>query len=145
MFVKGFENASTEELKNFLEYVYIDEDYDLTKYKEKEDYIELFYQRFKHRVRFKDIRYIEAYNGYTEFLVGTKRFRREESLKDIERMIDMSMFVKIRRSVVVNLMHIKRYENMEVEVGGIRIPVSRRRRKSFEEIYTRYQISTCNL
>ncbi len=142
MFVKGFENASTEELKNFLEYVYIDENYDLTKYKEKEDYIELFYQRFKHRVRFKDIRYIEAYNGYTEFLVGTKRFRREESLKDIERMIDMSMFVKIRRSVVVNLMHIKRYENMEVEVGGKIIPISRRRRKSFEEIYTRYQILT---
>lgn len=142
MFVKGFENASTEELKNFLEYVYIDENYDLTKYKEKEDYIELFYQRFKHRVRFKDIRYIEAYNGYTEFLVGTKRFRREESLKDIERMIDMSMFVKIRRSVVVNLMHIKRYENMEVEVGGKIIPISRRRRKNFEEIYTRYQILT---
>ena len=145
MFVKGFENASTEELKNFLEYVYIDEDYDLTKYKEKEDYIELFYQRFKHRVRFKDIQYIEAYNGYTEFQVGTKRFRREESLKEIEKMIDMSMFVRIQRSFIVNLLHIKRYEKMEVEAGGIRIPVSRRRRKSFEEIYTRYQISTCNL
>lgn len=132
----------TEELRTFLENVYIEEGDSSSQENEHNQYIELFYQRFKYRIRCKDIKYIEAYNGYTEFLVGNKRFRREESLKEIEQMLDMSLFVKIQRAYIVNLAHVKSYENMEVLVGEERLAVSRRRRRAFEEIYTNYHIST---
>lgn len=108
----------------------------------QKEYIELYHQRFKYKVRYKDIKYIEAYNGYSEFVVGNKRFRREESLKEIEQLIDMSMFVRIQRGYIVNLRHIKSYENMVVKIGDVSLPVSRRRRRNFEESYTYYHIIT---
>ena len=108
--------------------------------KKDDDSIELFYQRVLCRVKLKDILYVQAYNGYSEFLVGNRIFRKEESLNNIEEQLDSRFFVRIHRQYIVNMRWISNYENGEVTIAKEVIPVSKRKRKEFEQQYIYYDL-----
>lgn len=108
--------------------------------KKDDDSIELFYQRVLCRVKLKDILYVQAYNGYSEFLVGNRIFRKEESLNNIEEQLDSRFFVRIHRQYIVNMRWISHYENGEVTIAKEVIPVSKRKRKEFEQQYIYYDL-----
>lgn len=107
---------------------------------EKDDSIELFYQRILCRVKQKDILYVQAYNGYSEFQVGNRLFRKEESLNNIEEQLDSRFFVRIHRQYIVNMRWICKYNNGEVTIAKEVIPVSKRKRKEFEQQYIYYDL-----
>lgn len=108
--------------------------------KKDDDSIELYYQRILCKVKLKDIQYIQAYNGYSEFLVGNRIFRKEVSLNNMEELLDMQFFSRIHRQYIINMRWITSYDNGEVKVGNQVIPVSKRKRKEFEQEYMEFDL-----
>lgn len=108
--------------------------------KRDDDGIELYYQRVLYKIKWKDIQYIQAYNGYSEFLVENRIFRKEISLNSIEEQLDMQFFSRIHRQYIVNMRWIISYDNGEVRVGNQVIPVSKRKRKEFEQEYIEFDL-----
>jgi DNA-binding LytR/AlgR family response regulator len=72
--------------------------------------------------------------------VGGQTLRSEKTLKELEAELDDRMFVRIDKQYIVNLKYIDRYENGSVSIAGELIKVSRRRLRSFEEKYRKYDL-----
>lgn len=109
--------------------------------KNEEAWIELFYQRLPYRVPFKSIQYINAQNGYSEAIAGSRVFRKDCSLTDLEQQLDPQFFARISRFCIVNMQHIDSYNAGIVVIHGKKLVVSKRRRKEFEKVYIEYDIN----
>lgn len=105
-----------------------------------EERIELYYMRNLYQVCQRDISYIIAYNGYTEFVVDDKVFRKETSLNEVECMLDERIFFRINRKCMVNMQWIQVYSEGAIRIGGKEFEVSRRRRKDFEQKYIEFDL-----
>jgi len=102
--------------------------------------MELYYMRNLYKVCQRDISYIIAYNGYTEFVVDDKVFRKETSLNEVECMLDERIFFRINRKCMVNMQWIQVYSEGAIRIGGKEFEVSRRRRKDFEQKYIEFDL-----
>lgn len=91
-------------------------------------------------VAFDDIAYCESHDNYTQFhLVDGKRIMVSKTIKFFEDLLDEARFFRIHRSNIINLKYIERYVKGEggyvVLKQGARIPVSRRRKDAFLELF----------
>jgi two-component system LytT family response regulator len=87
-----------------------------------------------------DIAWIEAEDYYAAVHVNDKRHLIRESLSSLESRLDRSSFVRVHRAAIVNLAHVRemRGDSTVVLRDGTRLPLSRRRRQSFEEALRRF-------
>lgn len=107
---------------------------------EKNECIELYYQRIPCEVPLKDIQYIRAYNGYSEYIVGKRIFRSEQSLSTLEKILNSQYFVRVHRQYIVNMRWIDDYYGGEIEIAGDKLPVSKRKCKEFEQEYIKFDL-----
>jgi len=105
-----------------------------------EQYIELFFERNMYKIQQKYICYIQAFNGYSEFWVGDKQFRKDISLNELEKELDYRIFARIHRQFIVNMGWIEHRQDNAVTLKGRKIPISRRKRKEFESQYIIYDV-----
>lgn len=102
--------------------------------------IELYLKRNAYAICQHDIWYIIAYNGYTEFVVGNKVFRKEASLNEIEGVLEKRLFYRINRKYAINMQWIQSYSDGVIQIARREFVVSRRRRKDFEQKYIEYDL-----
>lgn len=105
-----------------------------------EQTIELFRDRNAYAIKCKEIQYVKAFNGYTEFLVGNQTFRKEVSLSKIEAMLEPKMFFRIHRQYIINMHWIQDYTDGCLVVADKRFQISRRKRKEFEQRYMEFDL-----
>ncbi len=103
--------------------------------------LEMSFNREVYVVKEREIRYIQAYNGYSEIIVDNVTMRKEISLNDIEEILDGRIFVRIHRQYIVNLCWVDKYVDGYVYIGNRKIQISRRKKKEFEKKYVEYDIS----
>lgn len=103
--------------------------------------IELFFQRIQYNIPYKQIQFISAFNGYSEFQVGDRVFRKDSSLNELEQILDPKCFVRISRYYIVNLRWVQSYQAGELLINHQKLRVSKRKRKEFEEIYINYDMN----
>ena len=87
-------------------------------------------------VKLEEIVYCEAQRSYTIFrLVGNKTIMISKPLFDYERLLAGTIFLRIHKSFLINLLHIKEYIRGEggtvVMSNGMEIEVSRRKKELF--------------
>lgn len=103
----------------------------------KEETTKVFLDRIEYIIRQRDIRYIEAYNGYV--LIHTKKniYRKEVSLKKYMELLSTKYILQVSQSVAVGFKFISDVTDKEVILKDkkIKIPVRRR-----EEIRKKYFI-----
>lgn len=102
--------------------------------------IELYYMRNLYKICQCDISYIIAYNGYTEFVVGDKVFRKDSSLNEVEGVLDERIFFRINRKYMINIQWIQSYSEGTIRIEGKGFEVSRRKRKDFEQKYIEFDL-----
>ncbi len=105
-----------------------------------DDMIELFSQRIPVKVSHKQIKYVQAFNGYAEFKVEDHIFRKEISLNELENILNSKMFVRVHRQYIVNLHWVNNYVNGIVYIANKQIAVARRKKTQFEQKYITYDI-----
>ncbi|MEO8582242.1 MAG: LytTR family DNA-binding domain-containing protein [Flavitalea sp.] len=87
-------------------------------------------------IKLEDIIYCEAQRSYTNFhLVDNKKIMISKPLFDYDKLLSNSMFLRIHRSFLINLMHVKEYVRGEggavMMTNGSEIEVSRRKKELF--------------
>lgn len=102
--------------------------------------MELYYHRNRYTVSQRDIRYVEAVNGYTEYYTDKRCYRKEISLQDAESFMDQELFVKVNRQLMVNLRYITEKPQHKFYCGEMPLVISRRLRKGFEQRYIEYDL-----
>ena len=106
--------------------------------------IELFENRVPYLICQRDILYISAYDGYSEFVVSgrdTDRILRKDcSLSELEQGLSKELFFRVSRQYIVNLGKITEYKKGSILIQGKKILISRRRKKEFECMYIEYDL-----
>ena len=87
-------------------------------------------------VKLEEIAYCEAQRSYTIFrLVNGKSIMISKPLFDYERLLSDTIFLRVHKSFLINLMHIKEYTRGEggtvIMTNGMEIEVSRRKKEQF--------------
>ena len=87
-------------------------------------------------VKLEEIVYCEAQRSYTNFrLVNNKSIVISKPLFDYDRLLSNTIFLRIHKSFLINLMHVKEYIRGEggtvIMSNGMEIEVSRRKKELF--------------
>jgi two-component system, LytTR family, response regulator len=99
--------------------------------------------RNKQKLRINDILCLEAESNYTYFYTACgKKYIAARTMKDFFTDLAALGFVRVHKSFIVNLKHIKAYDfkkSMAITlVNGREVLVSRRKRKDFEYLATQF-------
>lgn len=91
-------------------------------------------------INLDDIVYCESQDNYTQFfLTDGRRIMVSKTIKYFEEVLDEARFYRVHRSHIINLKYIDRYVKGEggyvVMKQGARVPVSRRRKESFLQLF----------
>lgn len=85
-------------------------------------------------IKAEDILYIESEGNYINIYTKEKRYLSRQSMESILNELDASHFIRVHRSYIVNKDHIRRFSKKEIELNGIKIPVSRSLADSIENL-----------
>lgn len=90
-------------------------------------------------LRAEDIYYFEVYNHHTTLHTVDEEYAIRMPLKAVYSQLPLGYFGEPHHSYVVNFMHIKTATAQEVRLtNGVRIPVSRRKQKNFDQQFHRF-------
>lgn len=81
----------------------------------------------------RNIMYIQTYDSYSEFIIGTRILRSPKSLRILEQELDDKLFFRIDKKYIINILYINEYQKGNVMIQDKIIPVSRRRKPMFEQ------------
>lgn len=102
--------------------------------------IELSMKRISYRIYQREITYVRAFNGYTEYAVNGQWMRKEVTLEEAEKLLDDNVFARISRQYLVNLAYVRNYKNGSFFLGDKKFQVARRLKKEFEKKYIEYDL-----
>lgn len=87
-----------------------------------------------HQVNVDDIRYIEGLGNYVNIYVHNEKIVTYKSLGDILDLLPEKQFVRIHKSYIVAIRHIKSFEVHQVKLENKTIPIGKNYRKGFVEL-----------
>lgn len=100
----------------------------------------LYLNRNIYEVHQSEIQYIITYDSACEYRVRDKMLRSETSLRELESQLDNRLFFRVHRKYIVNMAHIRSYKNGQIQMKEVKLPVSRRRKKEFEQAYMEFDL-----
>lgn len=87
-----------------------------------------------HHVKIDDIKYIEGLGNYVNVYTIDEKITTYSSLKDILELLPEKQFVRIHKSFIIAIRHIKSFESHQVKMGAKTIPIGKNFRKEFIEL-----------
>ena len=87
-----------------------------------------------HQVKINDIKYIEGLGNYANVFVNDKKIVTYKSLRDLLDLLPEKQFVRIHKSYIVAIRHIKSFEVHQVRLENRTIPIGKNFRKEFVEL-----------
>lgn len=86
----------------------------------------------------RDIYYVEVMNHHLLYHMADRTYETYGQLKNVEEILLPFGFAKSSQSYLVNLRYVREIHAAEILVGEDKIPLSRRKRKEFMQIFTEY-------
>ncbi len=105
-----------------------------------ENTVEAFYNRKLYKIKEKNILYISAMDSYSEIVVSNRVLRTNESMANLEKNLDPSLFFRIHKQYIINMSFIEKIRNGYVIINGKKFNVSRRKKTEFEAKYLEHQM-----
>lgn len=87
-----------------------------------------------HRVRFQDIRYIEADGVYTNIYTNERKLTERRILLEFEKLLDPTIFLRIHRSYIINANCLQGIKQDQVLIGDETIPLGRTYREKLLQV-----------
>ncbi|WP_340114206.1 LytR/AlgR family response regulator transcription factor [Maribellus mangrovi] len=87
-----------------------------------------------HQVNIDDIIYIEGLGNYATIHTNNEKIVTYKSLGDVLDLLPAKLFVRIHKSYIVAIQHIKSYEVHQVKIEGKTLPIGKIYRKEFIEL-----------
>ena len=89
----------------------------------KSDHIYLNVNKTHHKVFFSDILYVESLKDYVRVHTVNDRLVVKGNLGSMMKKLPSHLFVRIHRSYAIALGHINSYNQSEVDINGIKLPI----------------------
>lgn len=86
------------------------------------------------KVNFEDILYLEGMKEYVAIHTQEKRFMKLGSMKSFESILPGNEFLRVHKSYIVNLDHVKSYYGNVLEIKDEKIPVGRAYKEALNKI-----------
>jgi DNA-binding LytR/AlgR family response regulator len=77
------------------------------------------------KVFFNEVRYIEALQNYAVIHTRDRKLITYITMTSLENQLPSSQFIKVHKSFIISIGHVKAIEGNEILIGEVRIPVSR--------------------
>lgn len=87
-----------------------------------------------YKVNYEDILYIESLREYVRLHTSNQRIVSRLSLSKLEDMLPSQTFVRIHRTYIINIQHIKNIEGNMVRIGDKSLPVSKGKKEEFLQL-----------
>jgi DNA-binding LytR/AlgR family response regulator len=97
----------------------------------------LFLKKGNHfcRVAFEDILYMQAENNYTFIHTKKGRYIFSTIIKEFEKKLPPSVFLRVHRSYIVNLNNVTGFEGLTLYIDKIQIPMNKTSRDYIHKIF----------
>lgn len=87
----------------------------------------------------EDVRWIKAEENYARICTGRESYLIRETIQSLENRLDPEMFMRVHRSAIVNLRHVREIRRKELGAslilsGGHQVPLSRTYRSRFRDL-----------
>lgn len=102
--------------------------------------IEVYKDRELYTFCQKNIQYVIANGNFSDVYINNTLYRVNCSLNAMEELLDKRCFFRIHKGHIVNLFFITDKDKENVWIDKIQFPLSKRRRKEFEEFYVEFDI-----
>lgn len=77
------------------------------------------------RLRSEDILYAESMRDYVRLVTPAEKYICHQSMRNLEQLLDPSVFMRVHRSYLVNMLRVEDIRETELRINGISIPVSK--------------------
>ena len=104
----------------------------LRKPKKVEDFIQVKSDHDYKKIALSQIRWIEALGDYVKIITNSERILVLSTLSSLEEQLPVDKFLRIHRSYIVNLKKVENFSSTSVEVDGMNLPMSRKRKSRLE-------------
>lgn len=105
-----------------------------------ENTIEAYYNRKLYKIKEKNILYIRAMDSYSEIVLSNQVLRTNESMANLENILDHSLFCRIHKQYIINMSAIEKFCKGYVIINDTKLDISRRKKAEFEAKYLEYQM-----
>ena len=92
---------------------------------DKADFIVIKADYKLHKIKYKEIDYIEGLKAYVSFFVNGKRFITLESLKRLEELLPDDQFMRIHKSYIIPFTKVKSLNGNMLEIEGKKLPIGK--------------------
>ena len=89
------------------------------------DYFFVKCDRKFEKVFFRDVIYIEGLQNYAVIHVGERKLVTYITLTSLENQLPKDQFLKVHKSFIISVAHVKAIEKDEIILDSVRIPISR--------------------
>ncbi|MBN1186593.1 MAG: response regulator transcription factor [Bacteroidales bacterium] len=100
----------------------------------KPEYLMIKVEYSTKKINLKDIEYIEGLKDYVKIYIEHKPILTKSTMKNIESKLPEDEFVRVHKSFIVSLSHIKAIENNRIIIGDKYIPVGNQYKQKFNGI-----------
>ncbi len=91
----------------------------------EKEYVVVASRKKKFKIFFREILYIESQKEYVRIVTADKAFRTKISTARMEKVLPRGRFLRIHRSFIVSVQHIRAFSSESVEIQGVSIPIGR--------------------
>lgn len=95
----------------------------------KTQFITIRADRSNHQIKLAELIYLESLSDYVKIYFNNESLITRETISSFEDSLP-EIFVRIHRSYIINLDHVKEFSNKSVIVGNTELPISRTYKKS---------------
>jgi DNA-binding LytR/AlgR family response regulator len=89
------------------------------------DYFFVRCDRKFEKVFFRDVSYVEGMQNYAVIHIGDKKLITYITLTSLEKQLPGDQFLKVHKSFLINIPHVKALEGDEIIMENARVPISR--------------------
>lgn len=76
-----------------------------------------------YKINYDDLLYIEGQHEYVSFYTKEKRITALYALKTLEEILPANRFIRVHKSYIVSINHIREIEQLSVTIDNVKIPV----------------------
>ena len=102
--------------------------------------IDVYCKRVKYPLIEEEIRYVKAFDGYSEIYAGNNVYRKKCSLDELETLLSDCLFVRLNREILVNLRWVEHIDTGTIQIQEKEFRVSRRRKKVVEHKFIEFDL-----
>ena len=97
-------------------------------------YLEVRCDLMTERILHEDIQFVEAMGDYAKIVTSHRKYVVLMTMKKLEEVLPKKRFFRVHKSFIVNAKMVNQFSAREVELAGMKIPLSRFKKQRFFEL-----------